>query len=187
MIYLYYYFKKNQEILLITFDKIFNSLLKKKIIVIGVYRHGLLNEKNKNENTQNNSHKDSSFYFVVTAPEENFKVNIKDKLFVISPEYPKPELLNKDFTEDYFEKNEDNEFKENLRVKTRKITVNEMKKEIDEEAENKLINFNKSLENTKVLIDDIEKSFNKISEQSHKYIKNSIKKKLYGIKNQKIE
>lgn len=171
----------------ITFDKIFNSLLKKKIIVIGIYRHGSLNEKNKTENIQNNTHKESSFYFVVTAPEENFKVNVKDKLFVISPEYPKPELLNKDFTEDYFEKNEDNEFKENLRVKTRKITVNEMKKEIDEEAENKLINFNQSLENTKALIDDIEISFNKISEQSHKYIKNSIKKKLYGIKNQKIE
>ena len=166
----------------ITFDRVFNCLLKKKIIVIGVYRNGSLNKKT-DKNIQINSRKDSSFYFVVTAPEEQFVVSPKDKLFVISPEYPKPELLNKDIIEDYFQKNEEIEFKENLRTKTRKITMNEIHKEIDEEAESKLINFNHSLENTKTLIDDIENSFNVVSEQSHNYIKNSIKKKLYGIKN----
>ena len=158
--------------------------LKKKIIVIGVYRYGILNEKNKNETIQINNHKDSCFYYVVTAPEQNFVVNLRDKLFVISPEYPKPELLDKDYTEDYFQKNEEIDFKENLRVKTRKFSkTNEIKKEYDEEAETKLINFNQSLESTKDLIDNIENTFNKISEQSPKYIKDAIKKKLYGIKN----
>ena len=171
----------------ITFDKVFNSLLKKKIIVIGIYRYGLLNQNIKNENVQNLKDKESSFYFVVTAPEENFVINAKDKLFVISPEFPRPELLNKDITEDYFEKDEIFDFKEKIRVKTRKITTNEIKKEIDEEGENKLISFNQSLQNTKALIDDIENSFIKISEQSHKLIQDSIKNKLYDIKNQKIE
>ena len=179
-------FKKESGDLIneITFDKIFNSLLKKKLIVIGVYRYGILNEKNKNETFQINNHKDSGFYYVVTAPEQNFVVNLKDKLFVISPEYPKPELLDKGNTEDYFQKNEEIDFKENLRVKTRKFSkTNEIKKEYDEEAETKLITFNQSLESTKDLIDNIENTFNKISEQSPKYIKDAIKKKLYGIKN----
>ena len=174
----------------INFGKIFNCLLKKKIIVIGVYRCGILKQKNKNmqiNNNYKNKNKDSSFYFVVTAPEDNFIVNIKDQLFVISPEYPKPELLNEEVIKDFYEKNEEIEFKEiNLRVKNRKMTINEKRKEIDEEAESKIINFNNSLEKTKTLIDDIENSFKIISEQSHKFIKNSIKKKLYGIKNKPI-
>ena len=103
---------------------------------------------------------------------------------MISPEYPKPELLNEEVIENFYEKNEEIEFKENnLRAKNRKMTINEKRKEIDEEAESKIINFNNSLENTKTIIDNIENSFKKIYEQSHKYIKNSIKKKLYGIKN----
>ena len=31
---------------------------------------------------------ESSFYYVVTAPEENFEVSPKDKLFVITTTYP---------------------------------------------------------------------------------------------------
>jgi len=176
--------ESSNSINFIYFDRIFNCLLRKKIIVIGVYRCGFLNQKDKN--TLINSHKDSNFYFVVTAPEKNFEVNVKDKLFVISPEYPKPEMLEKDFTENLLEINEEIEFKENIRVKNRKLTVNEIKKEIDEEAQIKLIDFNQSLENTKILIDDIENSFNKISNESNKYIKDSIKKKLYGIKDKKL-
>ena len=169
----------------IKFDKIFNCLLKKKIIVIGIYRYGFLNQTNDNNNNPINSHKDSNFYFVVTAPEGNFIVNSKDKLFVISPEYPKPEILEKNQVANYFQKDEAIEFKENLRVKTRKISENEeVKKEIDEEAEIKLTNFNQSLENTKNMIEDIEKSFNKVSEESSQYIKDSVKRKLNNIKNQ---
>ena len=169
----------------IKFDKIFNCLLKKKIIVIGIYRYGFLNQtSDSNPINQINNHKDSNFYFVVTAPEGNFLVNTKDKLFVISPEYPKPEMLEKNQIKEYFQKDEEIEFKDNLRVKTRKMSGNEVKKkEFDEEAEIKLTNFNQSLENTKILLEDIEESFNKISKESNKYIKNSVQKKLYNIKN----
>jgi len=171
----------------ITFDRIFNCLLKKKIIVIGVYRYGILKEKCDNENGKINNHKELCFYYVVTAPEQNFVVNEKDKLFVISLEYPKPEVLDKDFNEDLYPKNEEFDFKENLRGKTRKATRNrEIKKEIDEEVECKLVNFNQSLANTQVLIDDIEKTIVKITDESPKYIQNSIKKKLDGIKNKKL-
>ena len=171
----------------ITFDRIFNCLLKKKIIVIGVYRYGILKEKCENENGKTSNHKELCFYYVVTAPEQNFVVNEKDKLFVISLEYPKPEVLDKDFNEDLFQKNEEFDFKENLRGKTRKATRNrEIKKEIDEEVECKLVNFNQSLANTQVLIDDIEKTIVKITDESPKYIQNSIKKKLDGIKNKKL-
>ena len=64
--------------------------------------------------------------------------------------------------------------------------MNDIYKLDHDSVNNSSIVYKVFLENTKTIIDDIENSFKKISEQSHKFIKNSIKKKLYGIKNKPI-
>ena len=183
-------FKKEEQKNTITFQKVFNSLLQKKIIVIGVYRYGSLTKKFEKEkeilpsDNANMNSKNSFFYYVVTAPEHNFVLNLKDKLFIISPEYPLPETFEENVSEDKDDNmsEDDNNIINNTHLRNNEIS----KKEIDEEElENKLINFNYDLEKTKSMIDDIENCINKITNESSTYIKNSIKKKLYEIKNEK--
>ena len=164
-------------------------LLKKKIIVIGVYRYGSLSKTIDQEKDTINlgNFNDTYFYYVVTAPEPDFVVNQKDQLFVISPEYPRPEAL----VEPHIEKHIVTGKNLNLRDynknsnNIKNLRINEITKKVDEEMEGKLINFNFNLEKTRGLIDDIENNINKITRESADYINNSIKKKLYEIKNEK--
>ena len=133
------------------------------------------------------NYSDNYFYYVVTAPEPDFIVNIKDKLFVISPEYPKPENFEELAQENYnIRKRNINlrDYNKNRNVKS--FRINEITKKMDEEMENKLVNFNLNLEKTRGLIDDIEISINKVTKESNAYINNSIKKKLNEIKNEKF-
>ncbi len=64
------------------FKDIFHMLLKKNIVVIGVYRANISN--NAKINDKNNSH---IFYYVVTSPQPSFKLSMKDKLFVLSQSF----------------------------------------------------------------------------------------------------
>ena len=173
----------------VSFEKVFNILLKKKIIVIGIYRYGSLSKTIDQEKDPINlgNFNDNYFYYVVTAPEPDFIVNQKDQLFVISPEYPRPEALVEPHMEKHFitgknlnlrDYNKDSNNMKNMRI-------NEITKKVDEEMEGKLINFNYNLEKARGLIDDIENNINKITRESADYINNSIKKKLYEIKNEK--
>ena len=173
----------------IPFDNIYNTLLKKKIIVIGVYRYGSLNKKveQEKETISLNYFNDTNFYYVVTAPEPDFIVNQKDKLFVISPEYPNPESFEEIKHENYSFNGKNlnlRDYNKNSNIKI--IRMTEINKKMDEEMENKLVNFNLNLEKTKGLIDDIETSINKITKESSTYINDSIKRKLYEIKNAKL-
>ena len=185
-------FKKDNEFnndYHISFEKVFSMLLKKKIIVIGVYRYGSLSKTIDQEKDTINlgNFNDTYFYYVVTAPEPDFVVNQKDQLFVISPEYPRPEAL----VEPHIEKHIVTGKNLNLRDynknsnNIKNLRINEITKKVDEEMEGKLINFNFNLEKTRGLIDDIENNINKITRESADYINNSIKKKLYEIKNEK--
>ena len=185
-------FKKDNEFnndYHISFEKVFSMLLKKKIIVIGVYRYGSLSKTIDQEKDIINlgNFNDTYFYYVVTAPEPDFVVNQKDQLFVISPEYPRPEAL----VEPHIEKHIVTGKNLNLRDynknsnNIKNLRINEITKKVDEEMEGKLINFNFNLEKTRGLIDDIENNINKITRESADYINNSIKKKLYEIKNEK--
>mgnify|MGYP006873051862 CR=1 FL=1 len=126
---------------------------------------------------------DTNFYYVVTAPEPDFIVNQKDKLFVISPEYPNPESFEEIKHENYSFNGKNlnlRDYNKNSNIKN--IRMTEINKKMDEEMENKLVNFNLNLEKTKGLIDDIETSINKITKESSTYINDSIKRKLYEIK-----
>ena len=173
----------------ISFEKVFNTLLKKKIIVIGVYRYGSLNKKidQEKETLSIGGFNDTYFYYVVTAPEPDFIVNQKDQLFVISPEYPRPEALEQVQIENFSKITRKNlnlrDYNKDSQIKN--LRMNELAKKIDEEMEGKLINFNYNLEKTKGLIDDIENCINKVTRESNTYINDSIKKKLYEIKNEK--
>ena len=173
----------------IAFEKVFNTLLKKKIVVIGVYRYGSLSKTidEEKETIPIKNFNDTNFYYVVTAPEPDFVVNQKDQLFVISPEYPKPEALAEPFVEKHFVTGKNlnlRDYNKNSNtIKNKRI--NEITKRVDEEMEGKLVKFNYNLEKTRGLIDDIENNINKITRESNDYIHNSIKKKLYEIKNEK--
>ena len=124
---------------------------------------------------------------MVTAPEPDFVVNMKDQLFVISPEYPKHENFE-ELTQENFNITKRNinlrDYNKNRNIKS--FRINELTKKMDEEMENKLVNFNLNLEKTKGLIDEIEININKITKESNAYITDSIKKKLNEIKNEKF-
>ena len=184
-------FKKESELnndYHISFEKVFNILLKKKIIVIGVYRYGSLNKKieQEKETISLGNLNDTYFYYVVTAPEPDFIVNLKDQLFVISPKYPSPEAFEEVQHENYKINRKNLNLRDyNKDSQIKNFRMNEISKKIDEEMEGKLINFNYNLEKTRGLIEDIEKCINKVTRESDTYINNSIKKKLYEIKNEK--
>ena len=173
----------------ISFENVFNTLLKKKIIVIGVYRYGSLTKKieQEKETISFSNFNDNYFYYVVTAPEPDFIVNMKDQLFVISPEYPKHENFE-ELTQENFNITKRNinlrDYNKNRNIKS--FRIKELTKKMDEEMENKLVNFNLNLEKTKGLIDEIEININKITKESNAYITDSIKKKLNEIKNEKF-
>ena len=185
-------FKKDNEFNTdyhISFEKVFNILLKKKIIVIGVYRFGSLNKTidQEKEVISLGTFNDTYFYYVVTAPEPDFVLNQKDKLFVISPEYPRPEAFEEPHEEKHFVTGKNLNLRDYNKNSNniKNLRINEITKKVDEEMEGKLMNFNYNLEKTRGLIDDIENNINKITRESADYINNSIKKKLYEIKNEK--
>ena len=178
----------------VKFEDVFKIFIQKKIIVIGVYRAGEINSPSSNENksslnikiknNNNNNNNNDIFYYVVTAPEENFEVCSRDRLFVISPEYPDIDILisneqNNNKDEDLISSDDP---VGNFKVHNKKVEEKkEIRREIDEEGEEKLKNFNEELKETKSLLDDIQKCIDKVHLDSEKIIGNSIKKKLNAL------
>ena len=176
----------------VKFEDVFKIFIQKKIIVIGVYRAGEINSTSANHSSENKisynvkikNNPNELFYYVVTAPEEDFEVTSKDRLFVISPEYPDIDILNNG--DQNYNKDEDlipsDDPVGNFKVHNKKIEEKkEIRREIDEEGEEKLKNFNEELKETRTLLDDIQSCINKVQIDSDKIIKNSIKKKLNSI------
>ena len=171
----------------ISFSKVFNILLQKKMIVIGVYRYGSLVKKRDEEpeNILINNLNDSYFYYVVTAPEMSFKVSGKDKLFVISPDYPQFDHFEESKRSNYIISGKNLnllEYNKNT-SNIKNIRINKKEAQGDEQFELKLINFNNKLEKISNIIDDIDNCVNEITSESNDYIRDAIRKKLNGIKN----
>ena len=175
----------------VKFEDVFKIFIKMKIIVIGIYRAGEINSSNYSSDNKNsfNNIKDKKsndiFYYVVTAPEDNFEVSSIDRLFVISPEYPDIDSLNNldinNKEDDYISSDDP---VGNFKVHNKKIEEKkEIRREIDEEGEEKLKCFNEELKETKSLLDDIQSCIYKVQNDSEKIIANSIKKKLNNIVN----
>ena len=176
----------------IKFEDVFKIFIHMKIIVIGIYRAGEINSSSSNFSSENkisyNNVKEKKsndiFYYVVTAPDENFEVSSIDRLFVISPEFPDIDSLN---NYDINNKDDDDYISSddpvgNFKVHNKKIEEKkEIRREIDEEGEEKLKSFNEELKETKSLLEDIQSCIYKVQNDSEKIIANSIKKKLNNI------
>lgn len=171
----------------IKFEDVFLTLLQKRIIVMGVYRAGEI------ENDLNNVSGDarlsssmklsscSSFYYVVTAPEENFDVGPQDKLFVISTEFPRDNLIGVTEPEDQVVNTMDTPtFKLNRKEKKR-----EMSKEMDIETEEKIKNLSEGLRITQDDLEELQKCINKGINDSSKIIDDNVVKKLNTVMHKK--
>lgn len=184
----------------VMFEQVFNIMLQKKMIVIGVYREGNLLETGKSEGMSIDvrltstiktnigvSNKDMNYY-VVTAPEQTFQVNARDKLFVISTEYPSEEmLLTKDNDKrlrvgidvDGEDELIDNDPINGLKVHNKKFDEKkDWLKEIDEEGETKLKMLNNEMKETFDLIHETASLMKKTEETRDMIIKEGIQSKL---------
>jgi hypothetical protein len=185
------------------FEDIFLTLLKNNVIVIGVYRLGDTNGSNQSKSELKTSNvtylnnnakkfkskngKNENFYYVVTAPENNFEVNILDKLFVIATDYPESDLLLKNKVKTGAELIPiDNDPVGIIKMHNKKPEEKkEIRREIDEEGEKKLKQINDDLKDIRMLIDDIQTSIEKVQKNSDKIIIDNIKKKITSIYKQK--
>ena len=132
-----------------------------------------------------NNLNDSYFYYVVTAPEMSFKVSGKDKLFVISPDYPQFDHFEESKRSNYIISGKSLnllEYNKNT-SNIKNVRINKKEAQGDEQFELKLINFNNKLEKISNIIDDIDNCVNEITSESNDYIRDAIRKKLNGIKN----
>ena len=172
----------------IKFEDVFHTLLQKRILVIGVYRAGEIEGDSINnvstDNKLSSSMKmtsSSNFYYVVTAPEENFDVGPQDKLFVICTEFPRDNLMGGVETEDNVVNTMDTPtFKIN-----RKEEKKEMAKELDEETEEKIKNLSEELKETQIGLEDLQKCMNKGINDSSKIIDDNVIKKINSLLHKK--
>jgi hypothetical protein len=185
-----------------TFMDVFQVLLKRKIIVIGVYRAdytswGMTNARPFIKSTSNlgphinysfinfdKTPQNSNFYYVVTSPEPSFKLNPRDKLFVLSQSYPdddmfiegKVEKVNK-MDDDILKQYESNQFKT--------IKKNEEKKDnprvFDQTGEDKIKKVNVSLKETIDSLKDLKSNIIKIKDKIEKNICESIYQKINNL------
>lgn len=112
----------------IKYFELFNFLLNKGVLLIGIYRYidSTLISKTQQQ-TIHFDKKSSNFYFVYTSPDKDEIVDYKDKLFVLSQIYPERLLETLDFPIFNNTKLEVNPFKNHIASNLKKV---EEKKEI---------------------------------------------------------
>ena len=198
------------------FEIIFKKLLQKKIIVIGVYKlqnndelkdntqtndkllgtySSKFSTKKINNNTSflkpsnstnNNNENNDNFYFVVTAPSPEFMLSLKDKLFVITTNYPGGSNLGNINYDERINKEEGNdEYNIEKRItgrdKSKRKNVFEIKKEIDIEGERKLKKLNETIGELKNMLKKVQSSINSLNSDAKQKIGGSIRKNIQSI------
>lgn len=162
----------------VKFEDVFKILLSKRILVIGIYRAG--NIQNNLDNDVSEDIKLSSskklskgnFYYVVTAPDGEFNVTRYDKLFVISTEYPD---ITNNFIISGHEENE-NILTFNFNKKNEENL--KLKKEIDEEGEKKFKLLQEKYEQMNTTVNEIKRYKNYIEGNKDSIIKNGVVRKI---------
>lgn len=183
-----------------TFREVFHILIKKKILVIGVYRAidtAVYGQKNNTFNIFNFANYakmqtiNSNFYYVVTSPEPHFELNPKDKLFVISQTFPDEDIFNDNKKEHNHNKVNEDIIKqyENLQfIKNSK--KNEEKKDIpkvfDSVGEMKIKEVNSNLKETIDLLRTLRTTINTTKDKVEKTLVDSVKSKFASL-NQGLE
>jgi hypothetical protein len=181
-------FNENNTGIKLTFGEVFLFLLKKRIIVIGVYRAHITNlpasklripfigqERKDNEKTNSNI-----YYYVVTSPDSNYVLNPKDKLFVLSQVFPSEEIflgetlekLNKS-DDDILKQYENNRFKANKKNEEKKDNLKS-----DHVGETKIKEVNVGLKETLDSLKDLKNNIIKVRSKLDKTICDSITKKI---------
>ena len=196
--------------------KLNKKLLQKKIIVIGVYKlqnndelkdntqtndkllgtySSKFSTKKINNNTSflkpsnstnNNNENNDNFYFVVTAPSPEFMLSLKDKLFVITTNYPGGSNLGNINYDERVNKEEGNdEYNIEKRItgreKSKRKNVFEIKKEIDIEGERKLKKLNETIGELKNMLKKVQSSINSLNSDAKQKIGGSIRKNIQSI------
>ena len=196
----------------LSFGVIFEKLLqKKKMIVIGVYKYYSANERvtdkdrenelihqsekkiasfvskdsSKNLINVNQNSDDTTFYYVVTSPDRDFKLNLKDKLFVISSTYPSIDAngniqMNEEAKIDGLNVFQ-NDKNFGVNDKYKKKEIRELKKEIDLEGERKLRKLNETMNNFKDIIKEVKASIQTLNKDSKDKISESIQSTIEAI------
>lgn len=180
------------------YSTIFKQMLKRNIIVIGVYKAGELTSNNErtvqakiktvykqvNKNNSNqNGLSDSCFYYVVTAPKGSFEVSQRDKLFVLSHVFPSEEVINKRKLQkkktDHLNIDSNDDFFFNSKNFSKKVEEKkEIKRKIDTEGEQQLQSFNDELISTKDLLAKLEEAIEQSQKESEMIINDCITKKI---------
>jgi len=174
------------------FKDIFQMLLKQKTILIGIYRAVDISSNYIPGRTNlDKTSTCSNFYYVVTSPDPDTEINPKDKLFVLSQNFPKDENL-------YLKENETDEIKKiditneknydmyNFGV-SKLNKKNEEKKEnpkfVDVQGEKKLFELNDGLIYIIDNLKDLNGSISKIGGNLEKCISDGVRNKFRNITN----
>ncbi len=168
-----------------TFKDVFNSLLKKGTVLIGIYR--AIDTKTNYTLDKIGNFQNSNFYYVVTSPDPDTEVNLKDKLFVFSQDFPE---------EDNMENNNKNDDKIKMNLNDEKnydfyfgvsknVKKNEEKKEnpkiLDQIGEKKLLELNEGLIHIMTNLKDLNSSISNTNLNLGKNISEAVKNKIKDI------
>ena len=150
---------------LLTFGNVYKYLLKNNMICMGIYKHDNLYEE--------------SFYYVVTSPPKNFKLNEKDKLFVISLVFP-DKIYNINNNINSFDFNNEKKINHN---KNKKNVFKDINKTIDIEGENKIKKLYETINNMKLMVKNVKNNIMNLNVKIKNNIEESINSTISEIYN----
>ena len=185
---------KNEARIEIDFKEVFNYLLtQKKMITLGVYKeksskNDIINMDDskkiksfKKRNSINNyTNFEEKFYYVVTSPSPDFKLESKDKLFVISIIYP-GKNLNNTWNLNNKNNNQFNMDKNEIYKHTDNTNNIESKENLDKKGKKKLEKINDTIEEMESLLSITKESLYELGRKAKIDISESINSTIESI------
>jgi hypothetical protein len=152
----------------LTFGNVYKYLLKNNMVCMGIYKHDNIYEE--------------SFYYVVTSPPKNFKLNEKDKLFVISLVFP-DKINSIDINNNNVNSIEFNNEKKINQNKNKKNVFKDLNKTIDIEGENKIKKLYETINNMKLMVKNVRNNILNLNVKIKNNIEESINSTISEIYN----
>ncbi len=152
----------------LTFGNVYKYLLKNNMVCMGIYKHDNIYEE--------------SFYYVVTSPPKNFKLNEKDKLFVISLVFP-DKINSIDINNNNVNSIEFNNEKKINQNKNKKNVFKDLNKTIDIEGENKIRKLYETINNMKLMVKNVRNNILNLNVKIKNNIEESINSTISEIYN----
>lgn len=170
------------------FQEIFNFMLKKGIVVIGIYRSiDSVGISKTQQNTYCFDRKNSNFFFTYTSPDKKDSVDFKDKLFVLSQAYPENLLETTKPVVSYLNAYEGNPFKNYIASNLKKYEEKkDPKSEPNDKKEiEKIKEVNSLLKEIQGGIDEVNGQLSELHDRIEHKVAAEVKNKinsLYGIR-----